>query len=342
MKGVNKVTVRGRTYYYDRRTGERLPDDGIARQKRMLEIARGITAKRSNSGFGTVGDLVARYRTSPEFKKLAPSSRRTYGRYLASLENDFGDLLVKHLTREFVIELRDKMAATPNTADRMVKVLSVLLNYALDRHSQYGIEINAARDVRKIADSTPHRPWPDELVASFRKSAPPELVLVMELAAGTGQRGSDVVSLLWSQYDGQRIRLRQQKTKEDVGIPCTSTLKAILDATPRRAAVICTTSTGRSWSTNNLQKRIARAVRALGYPGYSLHGLRHRMGRLLAETGSSEHEIMAVLGHRSPAMAAHYTRTASRETLATASILKLERSVIPVLQNKKTSEGESK
>jgi len=340
---VNKVTVRGRVYYYDRRTGERLPDDEGDRRKRMLEIARGAVVKQSKSGAGTFSDLIARYRASPHFTSLAPRSRRTYGRHLASLEADFGDILVKHADREWIIELRDGMAVkTPRSADQMVQVLRILLDYALDRKSQYHLQFNAARDVKAVNVQEHRKAWPDALVNAFRATAYPELHLIVELGLGTGQRIGDCCAMLWSQYDGAKITLRQGKTKTPLVIPVTSTLKAILDSTPHKAAVIATTKTGRPWRDDHLRPELQRAVEDLGYRGYSFHGLRHRTGMLLANAGCSEHEIAAVLGHKSLAMVRLYTQAANQEKLAGAAIVKLEQNVMPILQNTRKGGIESK
>jgi integrase len=343
MKGVNKVKrPGGGYYYYYRRTAERLPDDEAARQQRMLEIARGAVVKQGKSGTGTIGDLVARYRASQHFTGLAKQSRRAYGRYMASLEADFGDIAVKHANREWIVELRDSMAATPRAADQMVQVLRILLDYALDRPSQYKLEFNAARDVKSINKQEHHKAWPDELVATFRASAYPGLRLVVELGLGTGARISDCCAMLWSNYDGAKLTWRQVKTKKPISVPVTADLRAALDAAPRTAAVIATTKTGRPWRDDHLRPELQEAVEALGYVGYSFHGLRHRTGALLADTGCTEHEIAAVLGHKSLAMVRLYTEAANQERLTSAAIVKLEQTRMPVLQNSRKGGSEGK
>jgi integrase len=341
-KGVNKVTVRGRVYYYDRRTGERLPDDETARQKRMLEIARGAVVKQSNSGRGTIGDLIARYRASPHFHGLAKRSRETYGKHLAHLEADFGDISVKYVDREWLVELRDSMAATPRMADQCIQVIRILLDYALDRQSQYQLQFNAARDIKAINVQEHRLPWPDALVDAFRASTYPDLRLIVELGLGTGARISDCCAMLWSSYDGAKLTWKQIKTKTTVSVPVTSALKALLDGTPKKAAVIATTKTGRPWRPDHLRPELQRAVEALGYRGYSFHGLRHRTGMLLAEAGCTPHEIMAVLGHKSLAMATLYSMQADRAKLAGSAIVKMEQNRMPVLQNSRKGGGEGK
>jgi integrase len=61
---------------------------------------------------------------------------------------------------------------------------------------------------------------------------------------------------------------------------------------------------------------------ALGFPGYSAHGLRHLAGAALAEVGASVHEIMSILGHVTEAQAMEYTRQANRKVMAVSAMAK--------------------
>lgn len=59
--------------------------------------------------------------------------------------------------------------------------------------------------------------------------------------------------------------------------------------------------------------RAWRPVReALGYPKLHLHDLRHLAGTLAAQTGATQREVMARMGHASPAAALRYQHAASR------------------------------
>jgi integrase len=336
------VTVRGRIYYYHRATGERLPDDLEARRRRLLEISRGAKVVKSKRTVGTIGDLIFQFRNRAEYAKLKPNTRRAYGRFLAALEADFGDDYVAEIDREFLLELRDQMADTARSADMMIAVVKRLLDYAVDRPRQYGLEYNHAIGIKKIADNHPYEPWPEALVDAFRARAYPELVLAMELGLGTGQRCGDCLAMLWSAYDGEKIAVKQQKTGTKLKVRATAELKVALDAAPRKAAVILTSKTGRPWRADHFRPELARAVADLGFPGYSYHGLRKLAGKRLADAGCTEKQIAAVLGHKSLAMVQLYTEAADQERLADAAVTQLEQVRNQRLQNKKTGEGESK
>ena len=58
-------------------------------------------------------------------------------------------------------------------------------------------------------------------------------------------------------------------------------------------------------------------------PGLTFHGLRHTAATTLAELGANQHEIAALLGHRSLVMAALYSAEADREKLGEAAIIRL-------------------
>jgi len=49
---------------------------------------------------------------------------------------------------------------------------------------------------------------------------------------------------------------------------------------------------------------------------YRLHGLRHTLGKTLAEHGSNPHEIGSVLGHADIRSALHYSADVERKAMA--------------------------
>lgn len=322
LRHVNQVTAKGKRYWYHRVTLERLPDEPNARALRVLEINKSL-APRSEPDLGSVADLIQHFKGSPSFTDLAKVTRRDYARIMDQLGERFGDLPVSGVDREFVLELRDSLSATPRHADYTIAVLRRLLAFAIDRPSRYGLTANPAARPGKLNRPKGYQPWPVELVEAVRAKGYRELVDAMELGLYTGQRASDCVAMVWTHYDGRGISVAQAKTAERLWIPVHPALKARLDAMPRRAAVILATKTGVPWSRDHLCHEVTEAVRALGFDGYSFHGLRKLAGKSLAEAGCSAKEIMAVLGHRTLAMAELYSAGADQKRLATAAIHRL-------------------
>jgi integrase len=134
------------------------------------------------------------------------------------------------------------------------------------------------------------------------------------------------VAIRWSQYDGQAIRLTQQKTGKAPVIPATPQLQAELAEWPRSdAAQILITAGGQPFSAQRLTTRIRKTVAAIdpAFAGLNAHGLRKLAATTLAEAGCSEHEIAAITGHATFSMVQIYTRSARQETLANAAIFRL-------------------
>ena len=82
-----------------------------------------------------------------------------------------------------------------------------------------GIEIERSDDG--------HVPWSDEQVEFAERHARIELARAITLAANTGQRGSDVVRMRWSDIEDYRgrpgIHVKQKKTGLNCG--CRSRLR---------------------------------------------------------------------------------------------------------------------
>lgn len=82
-------------------------------------------------------------------------------------------------------------------------------------------------------------------------------------------------------------------------------------------AYVFTSSLGQPLDASNFRDRVWRpATRAVGLGGLRFHDLRHTAGTLAAQTGATTKELMARLGHASPAAAMVYQHaTADRDRL---------------------------
>jgi len=192
------------------------------------------------------------------------------------------------------------------------------LGLNLGANPTYGIK-------RVHIGSREHEPWPQELIDRFLSQAPPSLRFAVRLALGTGLRRSDLVKLKWADFKGDCIELCQQKTGEPVVIGCTDELRTELETMPRLGDTIIVGERGRPLKAHSLGVMVRRVLNGMGVNGYSIHGLRKNAGNALAEADGTEREIMVRLGHRSPQMAAHYTKRASQKKLARSAVEKLER-----------------
>lgn len=323
LKHVKSYRVGGRVYFYHRLTKERLPDDETARARRVLEINSNLDGWRDDVIPGSLGDVICRYRASPEFKRLARSTKATYGTYLNLLERS-GKIPRTPITAvdvAWLYEIRDAMADTPRAADQMLSVLSYLLSFAITRGMR---EDNPAQHVKKLRGGRSYEPWPDVAIERFRAGANHRMIWALELAIYTGQRRGDVLGMQWGHVADGLIAVAQRKTGERLEIPIHPDLAAVLDAIPRVGTNIVHREDGRSYTGDGFSAIFRREQKRLGLDGLQFHGLRHTAAARLAEAGCTDREIMSILGHRTASMVSRYTRKADQKRLAKAAIVKLE------------------
>ncbi|HEX3347420.1 MAG TPA: tyrosine-type recombinase/integrase, partial [Acetobacteraceae bacterium] len=123
----------------------------------------------------------------------------------------------------------------------------------------------------------------------------------------------------------------QQKTGEDLVVPCHRDLRAELDAwrgddvASLDSRPVLTNESGHPWEPTALSHAIANALQRAGMPGgLNVHGLRKLAAVRLAEAGCSTKEIGAITGHQTLAMIDLYTRKTDQRRLAEAAIGRLE------------------
>lgn len=135
--------------------------------------------------------------------------------------------------------------------------------------------------------------------------------------------------MTWADYDGDAIRVRQQKDrrpdKPTLVIPVHPDLRRELEAwkRDRSTVTILANPSGQPWTAPHLSRELGKQVKALNLGRFTLHGLRKLAAARLAEAGCSAHEIAAIGGWRTLQMVALYTRSAEQEALARGAIVRL-------------------
>ena len=181
--------------------------------------------------------------------------------------------------------------------------------------------------------------WLPEHIEAFMKVAPLEMQRALILALHTGQRQGDLLKLVWTNYDGQNISLRQSKGGQRVSVRCTKALKRMLDGINRTAAVILATTTGRAWSARYFKAQWEKASRAAGIEDLHFHDLRGTAVTMLAEAGCSVPEIAAITGHTMKSVHGILERYMARtKALAGAAIEKFENASSTIFANQLQTE----
>lgn len=334
LKGLHRVRVKlasgvTKTYYYAWRGGPRL--EGEPGTPEFVQSYLAITRPRGRiSSQDTVLGLLQRFQKASEFTGLAEKTRRDYVAHIKKIETMFGSMAIAALsdpeTRGELLDWRDDLATKgKRQADYTMTVFARALSWAKGRGA---IPINPLERMGRVyeADRT-DKVWTQADEQAFLASAPEHMRLPLLLALWTGQRQGDLLRLTWTAYDGATIRLRQSKTKARVVVPVGAPLKAALDATPRRQAVVLLNLDGQQWTQDGFRTSWRRACEKAGVTGLTFHDLRGTAVTRLALAGATEAEIATFTGLSMVTVRhildAHYL---SRDpALAASAVRKLER-----------------
>jgi hypothetical protein len=154
-RNVQRVTARGRDYYYyqeGRGTSVAGPRIRIKSQPHEPEFWAEIKELGGSvpppPERGTFSALVTEYKRSPEYADLKPKTKKEYERYLGIIIDTWGGLKVAGVRSKHVLALRDRFAETPAMANYLLVVLSAIVNWSMPR--DYA-NINPCQGIRSEA-----------------------------------------------------------------------------------------------------------------------------------------------------------------------------------------------
>jgi integrase len=267
--------------------------------------------------------LVDDYFASPEFRDRKPNTQRIYRIILEPIAERMGRHQVRQLERRHVKALRDERADTPGMANMVVKVMRLLLSYAVD--NDYRPDNPATRvKTFKLGE---HRAWTDTELADFERRWAPGTMerRAYMLARFTGQRRGDLAAMTRAHRKAGSITLKQEKTDTELTIREHRELTAELARGDQSNMSLLVGPDVAAFDPDGLGRWFASAIDSAGLPDdVVLHGLRKVAAKSLADAGCTAHEIMAITGHKSLTEVQRYTEAASQRTGATAAIHKLE------------------
>jgi integrase len=288
--------IRVHRPFYPARTGKK---GDIAHYNELI-------SKRRSAPNGALLSVIDAFQQSLDFKDLAKSIKRSYVQHIKRIEKEFGDLPTKALSDRRVrgefLAWRDKVSSSSGRrqADYAWSVLARILSWALNRGL---VDCNPCTNAGRLHKGNRRdKIWSEDDEASFLTKGPTHLHLPLILALWSGQRQADLLSLVWSAYDGKNIRLRQSKTGARVVIPAGAPLKAALDAAKfnRKSTHVLVNTEGHPWSADGFRCSWGKAQRKAGIVGLTFNDLRGTAVTRLALCGCSEAEIATLQGHSYP------------------------------------------
>jgi integrase len=318
MKGVNKVTAKGRTYYYAWRERGAPKLRGEPGSPEFIASLIEAHESRKTPDTGRFRGVVTAYKASADYRKLADSTRRNWSRWLEQISDYFGDLRIAQFDRPERIRpetrrWRNQFVDKPRTADYAMQVLSRVLSYAVDPLGK--IASNPCEGIKQLYSADRSEIiWTDADIATLKKGVlerdPPrhgaaEVCQGVDLAAHTGLRLGDLLKVSWSHIvkvgeNRSAIILRTGKSRgrREVIIPIYDALQRVLDSIPRRSTAILTNSQHRPWTENSFGTAFNRAKIDAGMDERDLHfhDLRGTAATRFYIAGLSVREIAEIMG----------------------------------------------
>lgn len=279
---------------------------------------------------GTLAWLIEQYWRSSDFYQLEPSTRASKISILGRIAKDSGVALYADIQRPDILAGRDRRKETPATANKFLKEMRVLFDWAIDRGLH---DHNPVLNVKRLKiKSDGFRTWTEADREAFTDCWPigskPRLAYELGMI---GLRKSDMVVAGTQHFTKDwRIIIEQKKTGERLAKSIPQSLIDAIEQTPRSGLHLLENQYGDAYSAKGFGAAMKRWCRKAGtHPECSSHGLRKAHGAILGERGASELEIAASLGQRGTSSVKHYTIGADREQLADRATERLKNESVP-------------
>lgn len=258
---------------------------------------------------GAIRQLAEQYTKSPEFNRLSAKWRSVRSYYINILEDQLDWLTIEKLNerkcRGFFYEVRDRYAAKPNMADKLIDTLKGLLAWAYERDK---ISYNHALGIPHLAPSGKIRNdivWTEDHEAIFYATFPKCLVEAFRFALYSGMRQADMCALKWENYRDGWITYTPSKTRGSTGIKVQLPVFALppfqdlMDGLSRATDSILTTDGGHPMRAESLRVRwrLFKAKGELRTENLHWHDLRGTCATRLLEASCTDAEVAAITGH---------------------------------------------
>lgn len=290
-----RMARKGSAYYYVCNTKPRkwLPlGSDLAKAKRKWAELEG-----ADDSSLSVEAIVERYINRED---RAPGTQRQYRSYLRAIAKRFpikaSELRSQHVALWRELESRRK---------RYVNGCIALLCAAFRIGHQLGLCQVLTVDLWQVEDRDRDL-LPSEFLA-IREHGPEWLKVGMDIGYLTGARPSDISSLRWDRI-GERVAMRQKKTKQHIEFRLTPELAAVLVRAKQRPVLglyVLATARGRRIAADTLSRAFRKAARAAGVENAQFRDIRAMAAKAANEGGQ---DYQALLGHTTKAMSDRYLK----------------------------------
>lgn len=285
---------------------------------------RAVESKRH-----TVGEMIDRFIT--QWLVKYPSREKKQTSLLIWWKQWCGHLLLADLTPSVIAEGRDHLLnettirgglRSPSTVNRYLSSLGIVLTVSVKEWRW--LEENPIRNVTKPSEGEARERFlsmeeKDRLLQACRESRNPNLLPIVSLALITAMRFGEIAGLRWCNIDFEQrtITLWRTKNGDKRVIPLTTEATGIFRKLPTFGSPNDDLVFRSQRNTDTRKQRVSvreafeNALKRAGIKNFRFHDLRHTAASYIAMSGATQGELMAILGHRSPAMTqryAHYSQ----------------------------------
>ena len=283
-----------------------------AARRRLKEVAlRGLPSKpkreKAAAAVVTFANLVEQFLKDRPFSwkpSTEASNRSTLRKVLLPT---FGEMPVAAMRKQDVMQWRDEMADRPGSYNRVVAVLSAVMQYAeklglrkRGSNPAKGLPQYRREPIQRFLD-------PAEYGRLHRRLGACDdvyMVSAIRLLIHTGARSSEIARLKWGEVSVGRLELADSKTGAKT-ILLSRQAAAILEALPRGADDELVFK-GTKGQPANLSYFWSGMRRNAGLPDVRLHDLRHSYASIAIQNGISLDAIGRLLGHALPETTERY------------------------------------
>jgi integrase len=330
LKGIAKVRSKGNNYYYAWRGGPRL--QGEPGSPEFMASYNEAIEQRRKPDKNRFRFVIADYKASAEYKKLAESTRVQWGKWLDRIGEHFGELSTAQFDRPEKIRpvirrWRNQWADTPRSADYALQVLSRAVAHAVDPLGKVGG--NPCEGIKHLyTNDRSEIIWTDSDIAHIKQTGSAEIADAIDLASHTGLRLGDLIRVAWSHVEEDAIVLTTGKSRHrrEAIIPLYGALRDVLARIPKRATTILTNSRRRPWTADGFGSSFNKAKIDAGMTERDLHfnDLRGTAATKFYIAGFTMREIAETLAWEEESVEKIIRRYVGRSAAIKARIRKLE------------------
>lgn len=266
---------------------------------------------------GTVDAVIAALYATPRWRKMKPSSRRTYQGIIEKFRAKHGTRKIKAITTAMIDKKLGEMESTPAAANNYRKSLARVFRQAIKMGLMKHNPVEATDAYKMEGDG--YHTWTEEEIAAYEAKWPvgTRERLAFALLLHTAVRRSDMIKIGPANRNGDRLNLDHEKNDSETSIPITPELEEAIAPFSDTTGPYLQTMHGKPYTADGFGNWFRRKVKDAGLPlGCSPHGLRKAMSRRLAESGATNQQGRAVTGHKTDKEFTRYAAKANKARMA--------------------------